>query len=574
MSKLKTNLTHEHEEIIVNYCIANNIEINQANAYTVTMDAFKEQPILYKYEDPEYEDEKSINVTSIVARTVECQKRTIDRLADKIEYTKQIQEQAKIKENIKKAEETSLPNLEILVDNLYRLNIVDGDSYLALICFLMQLKYTRSRRLEDDDKTGVFFNGIARNGKSATAKAICEVEKQYGQVYKAKSGKVLEEPHEEKVWKSHLNYFDEVKPTDIDRELLLTIINGGTIELNPKNKKQYNYNVNTNNIFTSNDQISLKQRRVSIVKFGDRLNGRPLETGTLTKIITNIMNSLPDFSYYYDIYHKVSVNNENRENPLAMEGIITYLSLKLGEVSMEDKRSLNKSIIFTTHDIYSCIKGTYSKQIISSERKEAIRNALEDLKKQGLVNYIEYANCTTKNYQTTGMKYIQIIEKFNNINTKDEKNTKISKQNLTLLLSPYFEKVQQNVNDIQTPEKQEVTENPNIRYIPPLRPDSNKGNLYDIGYKLYFDLKNNLQKVREEIAKEKNNGYTVDIEMAIISSIKKYVTEEICKYIKMESIVKVFQDAFEEITDEHKNKIKLKYLQFMGITKEMISISE
>ena len=373
MSKLKTNLTHEHEEIIVNYCIANNIEINQANAYTVTMDAFKEQPILYKYEDPEYEDEKSINVTSIVARTVECQKRTIDRLADKIEYTKQIQEQAKIKENIKKAEETSLPNLEILVDNLYRLNIVDGDSYLALICFLMQLKYTRSRRLEDDDKTGVFFNGIARNGKSATAKAICEVEKQYGKIFKAQSGKLLEASHGEEIWKSHLNFFDEVKPTDIDRELLLTIINGGTIELNPKNKKQYNYNVNTNNIFTSNDQISLKQRRVSIVKFGDRLNGRPLETGTLTKIITNIMNSLPDFSYYYDIYHKVSVNNENRENPLAMEGIITYLSLKLGEVSMEDKRSLNKSIIFTTHDIYSCIKGTYSKQIISSERKEAIR---------------------------------------------------------------------------------------------------------------------------------------------------------------------------------------------------------
>ena len=574
MSKLKTNLTHEHEEIIVNYCIANNIEINQANAYTVTMDAFKEQPILYKYEDPEYEDEKSINVTSIVARTVECQKRTIDRLADKIEYTKQIQEQAKIKENIKKAEETSLPNLEMLVDNLYRLNIVDGDSYLALICFLMQLKYTRSRRLEDDDKTGVFFNGIARNGKSATAKAICEVEKQYGQVYKAKSGKVLEEPHEEKVWKSHLNYFDEVKPTDIDREALLTSINGGIREINPKNKPQYMYNVNTNNIFTSNDQISLKQRRVSIVKFGDRLNGRPLETGTLTKIITNIMNSLPDFNYYYDIYHKVSVNNELRENPLAMEGIITYLSSKLGEVNMMDKWILNKSIIFTTHDIYSCIKGTYSKQIISSERKEAIQNALENLRKQGLVDPVEYANCTTKNYQTTGMKYIQIIEKFNNINTKDEKNTKISKQNLTLLLSPYFEKVQQNVNDIQTPEKQEVTENPNIRYIPPLRPDSNKGNLYDIGYKLYFDLKNNLQKVREEIAKEKNNGYTVDIEMAIISSIKKYVTEEICKYIKMESIVKVFQDAFEEITDEHKNKIKLKYLQFMGITKEMISISE
>ena len=57
MYKLKTNLTHEQEEIIVNYCIANNIDINQANAYSITMDAFKEQPILYKYEDPEYEDE-------------------------------------------------------------------------------------------------------------------------------------------------------------------------------------------------------------------------------------------------------------------------------------------------------------------------------------------------------------------------------------------------------------------------------------------------------------------------------------------------------------------------------------
>ena len=574
MSKLKTNLTHEHEEIIVNYCIANNIEINQANAYTVTMDAFKEQPILYKYEDPEYEDEKSINVTSMVARTVECQNRTIDRLADKIEYTKQMQEQASIKENIKRAEEASLPNLEMLVDNLYRLNIVDGDSYLALICFLMQLKYTRNRRLEEDDKTGVFFNGVARNGKSATAKAICEIEKQYGKIFKAQSGKLLEASHGEEIWKSHLNFFDEVKPTDINRELLLTIINGGIIELNPKNKKQYNYNVNTNNIFTSNDQISLKQRRVSIVKFGNRLSGRPLETGTLTKIITNIMNSLPDFSYYYDIYHKVSVNNENRENPLAMEGIITYLSSKLGEVNMEDKRSLNNSIIFTAHDIYSCIKGTYSKQIISSERKEAIRNALEDLKKQGLVDYIEYANCTTKNYQTTGKQYLKIIEKFNNINTKDEKNTKISKQDLTRLLSPYFETTQQNINDIQISEKKEISENPNIRYIPSLYPDSRESDLYDIGYKLYFDLKNNLKKAKEEMFEEKNIGNSIDIKTAINITISNYVSKEICKYIAMESIVKTFKDTFEEFTDEHKNKIKLKYLKFMGIKKEMISLIE
>lgn len=93
----------------------------------------------------------------------------------------------------------------------------------------MQLKYTRNRRLEEDDKTGVFFNGVARNGKSATAKAICEIEKQYGKIFKAQSGKLLEASHGEEIWKSHLNFFDEVKPTDIDRELLLTIINGGRL---------------------------------------------------------------------------------------------------------------------------------------------------------------------------------------------------------------------------------------------------------------------------------------------------------------------------------------------------------
>ena len=33
------------------------------------------------------------------------------------------------------------------------------------------------------------------------------------------------------------NLFDEVKPSDVDRDLLLTIVNGGEVEINPKNKK-------------------------------------------------------------------------------------------------------------------------------------------------------------------------------------------------------------------------------------------------------------------------------------------------------------------------------------------------
>ena len=102
----------------------------------------------------------------------------------------------------------------------------------------------------------------------------------------------------------------------------------------------------------------------------------------------------------------------------------------------------------------------------------------------------------------------------------------------------------------------------------------NKGDLYDISYKLYFDLKSNLQKVQEEITEEINQGNSVDVKMAIISSIKKYITKEICEYIEMESIVKTFKDTFEEFTENDKMRIKNKYLQFMGLTDELISLSE
>lgn len=200
---------------------------------------------------------------------VECQNKTVERIGEKVELQKIKFKQKTWAKNIQRAELYSNPNLDILTENLYRLNIVDENSYLALVLFLMQLKHSRNNQVPENDKTCVFFNGVARNGKSATARAICDVEEQYGEVFKAQSGKILESTHEEQVWKSHLNYFDEVKPTDIDRELLLTIVNGGNVELNPKNKKAYNHLVNTNNIFTSNDQINLMQRRVYEL-FGSR----------------------------------------------------------------------------------------------------------------------------------------------------------------------------------------------------------------------------------------------------------------------------------------------------------------
>ena len=434
MSNVKVSARHEHEEAIALYCAKNNIEFNQANAYDVIMKTFESDPIMYKDDDG-----TERNGTARVAWNIEQKPKAIERIVDKIERKKNELYQEQIQQNIEQARSDFSPNVDKLVDNLYHLNIIDENSYLALVCFLMQLQHSRDNEILENDKTCVFFNGIARNGKSATAKAICAVESQFGIVFKAQTGKLLEAVHEEQVWKSHLNYFDEVKPTDIDRELLLTIVNGGNVEINPKNKRPVNFYVNTNNIFTSNDQISLKQRRVSVIKFGDRLNGRPLAPGTLNKIITNIFNSLPTFDHYYDLYDIVSVYNENRINPLAISNIITFMTDKLGFVNREDEKSLTASIIFAPHHIFGCVKDTFSKQILSAERKDAIKTALEEFERDGLIDKVVYKNCSTKHYAVTGEQYLAILERYNDIGTKDEKNEKISHEELRKSLARFFD---------------------------------------------------------------------------------------------------------------------------------------
>ena len=438
MANFKINLTNEQEGKIAAYCAENNIELNDANVYETTLETFKEKPIIYIERDQHTGEEVEHNVTPRIARYIECQPRTIERIVAKVDLYKRKLQTNLYECNIAKAKIDTHPDINKLVENLYRLNIVDGNSYLGLVCFLMQLKYSRDAEIREDDKSCVFFNGVARNGKSATAKAICEIEAQYGKVFKVQSGKVLESTHEEQVWTSHLNFFDEVKPTDVDRELLLTIVNGGNVEINPKNKKHYNYYVNTNNIFTSNDQINLKQRRVSVIKFGNRLNGRPLEGGTLSKIITNIMNSLPDFEHYYNIYNIVSIYNENRVNPLAVESIITFMSSKMGFVNETEGRTLTAEITFAPHDIYNCIKNAYNKQIITSERQEAIRTVLNMFAEKKLIEEVKYEKCTTTNYRVTGENYLKIVNEYQKINTKYEQNVKITKNGLYDILSPFF----------------------------------------------------------------------------------------------------------------------------------------
>ena len=566
MSYNKISLTNAMEGKIANYCAKNNIEFNQAIAYDVVMNTFKDEPITIVDEDGEH------TVTERIARLIECQPRTVERIADKAELYKTTIKQAQIKANIVQAKANSVPNIDNLVSNLLRLNIVDKNSYLALVCFLMQLKYSRDDEILENDKTCIFFNGVARNGKSATARAICNVESQYGTVFKAQSGKILESTHEEQVWKSHLNYFDEVKPTDIDREKLLTIVNGGDVEINPKNKKAYNYNVNTNNIFTSNDMISLKQRRVSIIKFGDRLWGRPLESGTLNEIITNIFNSLPCFDHYYDLYGIVSAYNENRVNPLAISNIITFLTEQFGFVNDTDERTLTATKIFAPHDIYNCIKGTYSKQTITSERKEAIRTALDCLVEEDLLELLDYKG-TTKNYRVNGEQYLKIMVKYNNENTKDEENIKVSKTDLYNALAPFFDLEpipdtdETKISNIKMPDyswmeslNEMVEEEKRAKEHPVMV----SADIESRGAMLYHHL---FKQMDEMVNGTDKNGNTIT-KHPIDFALKQCITRDVCKNISYKWLTKELHDNIIGFDNAYDNLVKELYMHNLGLTDE------
>lgn len=565
MSYKQIGLTNAMEGKIAGYCAKNNIEFNQAIAYDVVMNTFKDEPITIVDEDGER------TVTERIARLVECQPRTVERIADKAELKKIEFDKKQIQTNIQNAKLDSSPDINTLVASLYRLNIVDKNSYLALVCFLMQLKYSRDNEIPTNDKTCVFFNGVARNGKSATARAICDVEAQYGNVFKAQSGKILESTHEEQVWKSHLNYFDEVKPTDIDRELLLTIVNGGNVEINPKNKKPFNHYVNTNNIFTSNDMISLKQRRVSVIKFGNRLGGRPLQSGTLNKIITNIFNSLPSFDHYYDLYDIVSVYNENRVNSLAISNIITFLTEHFGFVNETDERTLTTSKTFAPHDIYNCIKGTFSKQVIASERKEAIRTALDYLVEENLMELLDYKNCTTKNYRVTGEQYIKIMVKYNNENTKDEENIKVSEMDLYNALAAFFDlepmpdndKSQKNPNDIWAETLKQMLEEERLAKEHSILVSAD---IQAKGTMLYNVLMKKLDCLVNGTDENGNRGKnpTYPIKNVLVSNI----TKDVCKTISYNFLVQELRDNFDEFDDSCEQFVKYLYLQKLELTDE------
>lgn len=117
MVTFKVTVTHENETAIAFHCAKNNIEFNTANAFDIVIDTFKKAPITYKTFNPESGEEVIHDVTERVARTIECHPRTVERIAEKAKLAKKELEQKTYEKNIKKAEISSVPDIDTLIDN-------------------------------------------------------------------------------------------------------------------------------------------------------------------------------------------------------------------------------------------------------------------------------------------------------------------------------------------------------------------------------------------------------------------------------------------------------------------------
>ena len=432
---IQNKLCAEPETRIVTYCVDHNLEFNRVTALKIVLKACNDKPIIkIDYDSsgvPHYQD-----ITKDVAWEYTRDKNSIECVQEKIEYLKRSRAEKLFKANIESDKKSAKPDLEQLVEALYSFNIVDEQSYLAVVYFLMQLKATRNAEMPKNRKSqriALFLSGVQGNGKTTFAETIMEIEKNYGITNYVNDAEAFNSRFEENLWKAHLNFCDEVIPSAITRSKLLRAVDGGQYQLERKNQTPYNWNVNTNLIFASNDNISLKQRRVAVVKFGAPCT-MAISFEVLTECMQKAMRCLPDFRWHQSMYHNISRTNQIRLNPLGVESISKFLGSKFGCYAPD---SANKTIKFNTSQIFDMLKGP-GREYLKTERKEAIRNALNEFSAKGFVTEFKYKNSTTKQYTIDLQQYYKFREWADSINTLDEKNIKITKQQLKDLLAPYF----------------------------------------------------------------------------------------------------------------------------------------
>lgn len=435
---LSDKLCAEPETRIVKYCVDHDLEFNDVTARKIVMVACKDETICKISYDRDGKPTK-VDITADVAWEYSGNKTAIERVQNKIIALKQRRQDEIYKANIVADRAVSKPDLDALVNALYNFNIVDCQSFLAVVYFLMQLKATRCQKMpryRKSQRIALFLSGIQGNGKSTFAECILEIEQKYGSINYVNDAESFESRFEENLWKAHINFCDEVIPSGMQRSRLIRAIDGGLFQLERKNQHPYSHYINTNLMFASNDSISLKQRRIAIVKFGDPIqNTVPFEQ--LVEYMKKAMDSLPDFSQHEKMYKKIGKTNQTRLNPLGVESISKFLGEKFSAFSPDD----NKSIKFNTSQIFDMLKDKPGKEFLKSDRKEAIRDALKYMVEKGYIDEFKYQGCTTKQYTIDIIKYYAFREWADSVNTLDEINSKITKQELRDLLAPYFEPV-------------------------------------------------------------------------------------------------------------------------------------
>ena len=432
---LSDKICAEPEKLIATYCADNNLEFTDVTATKIVMAACKDKPIIKISYDCNNEPIKN-NITADVAWEYSGCKAAIERVQNKIAALKQIRQEKIYKANIEADKIASKPDLDKLVDALYNFNIVDKQSYLAVVYFLMQLKATRNQKMPKRRKSqriALFLSGVQGNGKSTFADCVLEIEQNFGSINSVNGAESFDSRFEENLWKAHLNICDEVVPSKIPTTRLIRAVDGAPFQLERKNQTPYTWYVNTNLIFTSNDSVSLKQRRVAVVKFGDPIqNTVPFES--LVDWMKQAMDSLPDFNQHGEMYKIIGRANQKRLNPQGIESISKFLGLRFDGHGPDD----NKTIKFNTTQIFDMIKDKPSMEFLKSDRKEAIRDALEYMVKKGYIDEFKYKGCTTKQYEINTAQYYEFRKWADSINTLDEINVRTTKAELRELLAPYF----------------------------------------------------------------------------------------------------------------------------------------
>ena len=179
---IQNKLCAEPETRIVTYCVDHNLEFSRVTASKIVLEACNNKPIIkIDYDSsgfPHYQD-----ITKDVAWEYTRDKNSIECVQEKIEYLKRSRAEKLFKANIESDKKSAKPDLEQLVEALYSFNIVDEQSYLAVVYFLMQLKATRNAEMPKNRKSqriALFLSGVQGNGKTTFAETIMEIEKNYG----------------------------------------------------------------------------------------------------------------------------------------------------------------------------------------------------------------------------------------------------------------------------------------------------------------------------------------------------------------------------------------------------------